>query len=361
MPVSLKFPHRSGASASVRSAMPGPIASVAVEPASSGPLTRPTEYACIEDLLAGELDRSVHIECFSGTTERAVREVGRLYAARRTAYYLVSDRGYDRETVGSYLRFFSRLAGGAVSAGDAMARFGLARVARTTVRRLTPEQVALLNFARMSLFEPEVCFCEHPLRDLGPGARETVLTWIGELTEVGCVFVTCGQPLRQALLLDGEAWWEGEDGRLFRAQVDEGDFSEAGRAVEAGGAAGEEVSVFAGDEVRICKIPAKAGAATLLFDPREIDFIEAMNKVNYVSVRGELYPTQLTMDELEAELGHSGFFRCHRSYIVNVQKVAKVERYTRNAFNLTLNDAAHTSIPLAKGRAEEMRERYGWR
>ena len=50
-----------------------------------------------------------------------------------------------------------------------------------------------------------------------------------------------------------------------------------------------------------------------------------------------------------------GFFRCHRSYIVNVQRVAKVERYTRNAFNLTLSDAAGTCIPLAKGRADALR------
>ena len=69
---------------------------------------------------------------------------------------------------------------------------------------------------------------------------------------------------------------------------------------------------------------------------------------------------QALMDELEAELSRAGFFRCHRSFLANVQKVAKVERYTRNSFNLTLNDAARTSIPLAKGRAEEMRERYRW-
>ncbi|WP_304902776.1 LytTR family DNA-binding domain-containing protein, partial [Adlercreutzia caecimuris] len=56
-----------------------------------------------------------------------------------------------------------------------------------------------------------------------------------------------------------------------------------------------------------------------------------------------------------------GFFRCHRSYIVNVQKVARVERYTRNTFNLVLSDAAHTSLPLSKGRAEAMRDRYGWK
>ena len=109
------------------------------------------------------------------------------------------------------------------------------------------------------------------------------------------------------------------------------------------------------------KVPAKSGDATLLFDPREIDFVESVNRANFVSVRGELYPVQMTLDELEGELGRYGFFRCHRSYIVNVQKVAKVERFARNSFNLTLADAARTSIPLAKGRAEQMRERYGWK
>ena len=109
------------------------------------------------------------------------------------------------------------------------------------------------------------------------------------------------------------------------------------------------------------KVPAKSGDATLLFDPREVDFVESVNRANFVSVRGELYPVQMTLDELEAELERYGFFRCHRSYIVNVQKVAKVERFTRNSFNLTLADAAQTQIPLAKGRADEMRDRYGWR
>ena len=44
---------------------------------------------------------------------------------------------------------------------------------------------------------------------------------------------------------------------------------------------------------------------------------------------------------------------------MNVQRVAKVERFTRNSFNLTLSDVGHTSIPLAKGRAEEMRATLG--
>ena len=278
--------------------------------------------------------------------DRAVRFVHERYARRRCAFYVSTDRGFDRETVRSYLRLFSRLAGGSVTAGDAMAHFGLAPAARTQVRRLTAEQRALLNFARMSLFEPEVVFCERPLADVTPSTRGLVTAWMGQVADAGGILITAGEPLREALLMPGTAFYE-EDGRLHEAKTAVGEKDEG---VE-----------YAGDEVRVFKVPARVDGATLLFDPREVDFVESVNRQNFASVRGELYPVTMTLDELESELERFGFFRCHRSYIVNVQKVAKVERFTRNSFNLTLADAAQTQIPLAKGRAEAMRERYGWR
>ena len=308
-----------------------------------------TSYDTVEDLLAARENESVHLECGRETIDRAVRFVHERYARRRCAFYLSTDRGFDRETVRSYLRFFARLAGGTVAAEDALAHFGLAPAARTQVKRLTPEQRALLNFARMSLFEPEVVFCERPLADVTPATRGLVTAWMSEVAEAGGILITAGEPLREALLMPGTAFYE-EDGRLYEAKTAVDDGAEDARDV-----------AFAGDEVHVFKVPAKAGTATLLFDPREVDFVESVNRQNFASVRGELYPVSMTLDELEAELERYGFFRCHRSYIVNVQKVAKVERFTRNSFNLTLADAAQTQIPLAKGRAEAMRERYGWR
>lgn len=309
-------------------------------------------YASVEALIAGETG-GIHIECAQGPTQEAVRAVRDHHRERRCAFYVATDGGFERETVLSYLRFFKRLAGRGTSIDTVLERFGLQDHRRRFVRKLNAEQVALLNIARLALFEPEVCFCERPLNALGADARSMVLGWMNEAAVGGTVFVTAGQPLREALLMPGTAFWD-DDGHYVAAAV----------AVESDGedaVAEDGDALFAGDEVRVCKIPAKADAATLLFDPREIDFIESMNKANYVSVRGELYATHLTMDELDGELARFGFFRCHRSYIVNVQKVAKVERYTRNAFNLTLSDTARTSIPLAKGRADAMLERYGWR
>lgn len=303
------------------------------------------DYNSIEELLEGERGESVHIECGRDAVDRAVRFVHRAYAGRRCAFYVETDKGFDRDTVRSYLRFFARVAGGSVTAEEAIAHFGLKDAARTPVKKLTPERRALMNFARMSLFEPEVVFCERPLGDIMPDARGLVQAWLGQVVESGGIVITAGEPLREALLMPGAAFYE-EDGRFYRAQTDDGEGDPA---------------EYAGDEVRVFKVPAKSGDATLLFDPREVDFVESVNRANFVSVRGELYPVQMTLDELEAELERYGFFRCHRSYIVNVQKVAKVERFTRNSFNLTLADAAQTQIPLAKGRADEMRDRYGWR
>lgn len=303
-----------------------------------------TSYDSVEELLETRANESVHLECSRETVDRAVRFVHEWYARRRCAFYLITDRGFDRETVRSYLKFFARLAGGAVSADDALAHFGLSPAARTPVKKLNPEQRALMNFARMSLFEPEVVFCERPLADVTPATRGIVTAWMGTVVDGGGILITAGEPLREALLMPGAAFYE-EDGRLFEAQTSVSEDNE-----------GE----YAGDEVRVFKLPARVDSATLLLDPREVDFVESVNRQNFASVRGELYPVALTLDELETELERFGFFRCHRSYIVNVQKVTKVERFTRNSFNLTLADARATQIPLAKGRAEAMRERYGW-
>ena len=84
----------------------------------AGSTALPTEYASAADLVRGELGagRSVHLEC-SRAAMRAAREaVQEVAGARRAAFYLEDDGGFDRDTVRSYLRFFARLAGDGAAA-----------------------------------------------------------------------------------------------------------------------------------------------------------------------------------------------------------------------------------------------------
>ena len=265
------------------------------------------DYNSIEALIEGESGKSIHIECGRETSRSALEAVRTFYETKRCAFYLESDKGFDRDTVRSYLKFFARLAGGNITANESLNHFGLEEKRNTSVSKLTPEERALMNFARMALFEPEVVFCERPLLELGPDTRSLFLTWIASEAEKGTIFITVGEPLREALLMPGDAWWE-EEGRFFPAQTvqDEAATQDAvtsskkdeSNATSNSDQETEDEVVFAGDEVRVCKVQAKSGTSTLLFDPREIDFIESVNRQNYVSVRGELYQTPSTLDEL---------------------------------------------------------------
>lgn len=77
------------------------------------------------------------------------------------------------------------------------------------------------------------------------------------------------------------------------------------------------------DEANITlqKISTKRNDKVILFNPPEIDFIESVEGSILVHVGGENYDCALTLTELEQRLLNFGFFRCHRSYIVNLQKV----------------------------------------
>ena len=102
------------------------------------------------------------------------------------------------------------------------------------------------------------------------------------------------------------------------------------------------------------------GEKILLFDPEEIDYIESMQGKNYLHVRQARFQCSMTMDELDKKLKRFGFFRSHRSYIVNMQKVSEVIKWTKNSYSLKIKSQEEEKIPLSKGRIEELKEYYGF-
>jgi ABC-2 type transport system ATP-binding protein len=97
-----------------------------------------------------------------------------------------------------------------------------------------------------------------------------------------------------------------------------------------------------------------------LVNPADILFVEAQDGRAFLKTAGERLPTQFTLSELEQRLSRSGFFRAHRSYLVNLQHVIEVIPYTRNSYSLRLDDPDDTTIPLSKSAAAELRELLGY-
>ncbi|MBP1084017.1 MULTISPECIES: LytTR family DNA-binding domain-containing protein [Bacillus] len=107
--------------------------------------------------------------------------------------------------------------------------------------------------------------------------------------------------------------------------------------------------------LRFEKIPAKVDDKIILFDPTEIVFVEGNEGISHLHVNGEVFPCSITLNDLFGRLQSFGFFRCHRSYIVNLQKVREVITWTRNSYCLILEDSKKSSVPLSKGKLNELK------
>lgn len=109
------------------------------------------------------------------------------------------------------------------------------------------------------------------------------------------------------------------------------------------------------------KIPARLEEKTVvLLNPAEVLYAYADQGKAFLVTSDREFPTQFTLSELEERLRRSGFFRAHRSYLVNLQHIKEVIPFTRNSFSLRLNDPDGTQIPLSKSSAGELSELLGY-
>lgn len=301
-------------------------------------------YENVEQLLE-ELSEggNIHIECSREQTRELRTILEKKWQGKNAAFLIESDRGYERDSVKNYLRFYRSIFGASIGIEELLDTFGLSAISRKKMRHLSAGERVMVQLARVHMQNSPLIYLEEPLLDLSEEETKRFLGWIEDSSAAGIQFVTANVSLRCVLLMPGRAFYQ--KGTWF-CEVDQ-EMEETGEAQEE-------------QEAEVLKIPAKSGSTMLLFEPNEIDYIESLGGSNYVSVRGEAFVVQQTMEELERLLQKAGFFRCHRSYIVNVQKVQRLERMTKNSYALILNNKETSQVPLAKGRIEEMKETFGW-
>lgn len=87
----------------------------------------------------------------------------------------------------------------------------------------------------------------------------------------------------------------------------------------------------------------------------EICYCEANERVTKVfTVNGE-YQFNQSISELYEQLPKDVFFRCHRSYIVNLNKISEIIPWFNSTYNLKLRDT-QAPIPVSRGNAKEFKQ-----
>jgi two-component system LytT family response regulator len=94
------------------------------------------------------------------------------------------------------------------------------------------------------------------------------------------------------------------------------------------------------------RIVIKDGTRVHVIPAAKVDYLEAQD--DYVSVHsaGKCYLKQQTISSVEKALDPARFIRIHRSYLVNLERVVKMEPYTKESRVAVLADG--TQLPVSR-------------
>ncbi|WP_309225100.1 LytTR family DNA-binding domain-containing protein [Paenibacillus sp. JMULE4] len=62
-----------------------------------------------------------------------------------------------------------------------------------------------------------------------------------------------------------------------------------------------------------------------------------------------------TLSELEQKLEPFGFFRCHKSFLVNLASIVEMKTWVNGAYDLLMDDAAESRIPVSRNYVKGLR------
>ncbi len=258
--------------------------------------------------------------------------------SQKVGVLFAEDSLYERLSARDNLLFHCRLRGLPIARADeVLAQVGLVDHATVPAERLSRSLARRLALGRAILHQPSVLLLRDPFAGCDAPSIEVLARVIRDLSDAGVA----------ALILSTEM-----TGLADLCQVvyllDQGRITQA--------ATSPEDRRF---ELPF-RVPAKQEGHVALVNPADILYASTQDEQTLLHTMQGDVPSHLTLTELEERLAHNGFFRAHRGYLVNLQRVKAVVPYTRDSFSLILDDPAGTEIPLSKTAARELRTLLGY-
>lgn len=111
------------------------------------------------------------------------------------------------------------------------------------------------------------------------------------------------------------------------------------------------------------KILIKAGGRLFLVNQKDIAFASIEEGVISVVTSGpnglEGHSNCRTLEELLDSLDPNLFWRAHRSYLVNINRIKEVVPWFKSSYQLRMDDKKQTEIPVSRAQTKRLRELFG--
>lgn len=93
----------------------------------------------------------------------------------------------------------------------------------------------------------------------------------------------------------------------------------------------------------------------IVVDMDDIYYCTAAERITHVFTKNNEYSVSLSMSEFYDKLPKDKFFRCHRSYIVNINRIREIIPWFNNTYNLKLQDIDY-EVPVSRSNIKEFKQ-----
>ena len=104
------------------------------------------------------------------------------------------------------------------------------------------------------------------------------------------------------------------------------------------------------------KLAVEEDGRTLLINPSDIRFVVSRGDYTYVNTYDRQYQSRSSLTELAERLEPLGFFRVHRSYLVNLAHVLELQPFFSGTYVLRVDDKPKSEVPVSRSSVRALRE-----
>lgn len=123
-------------------------------------------------------------------------------------------------------------------------------------------------------------------------------------------------------------------------------------------AAEEQTAAIVQYEKQSDKLMIKGKEQIVFVDKRDIIFIERSDNATSIITEDECYKTSAALNAIEEKLNGTDFMRCHKSYIINLSRITKIEPYGRWTYIVRFKGTKETALMTSQN-YEEIKKIFG--
>ncbi|MBU9711934.1 response regulator transcription factor [Evansella tamaricis] len=252
---------------------------------------------------------------------------------------------YDRLTVEDNIIFFHKWFNCSTPVPEILVLFELQACVKKPLRKCAHNEIQRVYYAKYFMMGTNPLVFQEPIQGVDTKTIHTFINMLKRRSNKVPTLILVSN-MEHALLLGDMVYKLNEKG-LHEIELDNGD-----------GAMDAEEPISVPSTAKLFKIPAKVDDKVILIDPLEIDYIESQDGKAMIVINDESYPMDATLTEMEKKLVIYGFYRCHRSYIVNLQKVREIITWSKNTYSLRMDNRVQSTIPLSRTKIQEIQDMF---